>query len=161
MVSDISAKTSIFQRCSFISSLICYVAFEEDRKGLSLSADANQQFTGWRGVSKSLERLWGGKEGNSSAFSLSLCLPCSSPSQSSMEEIPPLTVFCFCFSSITFYGWFMQPVLVLLSVYDLMTYRLFEIDFYSFLQSSECMPGPFTTQRFSVYFVKLNVCVKS
>lgn len=49
MFSDVSVKTSIFQPCSFISSLIYSGTFEEDRKVLPLSTDANQQFTGWRG----------------------------------------------------------------------------------------------------------------
>lgn len=41
MVSDVSVKTSIFQPCSFINSLIYPGTFKEERKGLSLSADAN------------------------------------------------------------------------------------------------------------------------
>lgn len=49
MVSDVSVKTSIFQPCSFINSLIYSGAFKEERRGLSLTADANRQFMGWRG----------------------------------------------------------------------------------------------------------------
>lgn len=49
MVSNVSVKTSIFQPCSFMNSFIYSDAFQKERRGLFLSADANWQFSGWRG----------------------------------------------------------------------------------------------------------------
>lgn len=58
MVSDVSVKTSIFLPCSFTNSLIYSGTFREERRGLSLSADVNQQFMGWRERARSWRNLW-------------------------------------------------------------------------------------------------------
>lgn len=58
MVSDVSVKTSIFQPCSFTNSLIYSGTFKEERRGLSLCADVNQQFMGWGARARSCRNLW-------------------------------------------------------------------------------------------------------
>lgn len=72
MVSDVSVKTSIFQPCSFIKSLIYPGTFKEERESLSLSVDANWQFMGRRGRDQGPGETSGRREGGLS-FVYFLC----------------------------------------------------------------------------------------
>lgn len=62
MVSDVSVKTSIFQLCSFMNSLIYSGTFREERKGLSHLLMQTGNFWGGEGKTKVLEKRWEGRE---------------------------------------------------------------------------------------------------
>lgn len=62
MVSDVSVKTSIFQPCSFMNSLIYSGTFREERKGLSLLLMQTGNFWGGEGKTKVLQKPLEGRE---------------------------------------------------------------------------------------------------
>lgn len=68
---------------SFINSLIYCGTFKEKRKDLSLSTDANQQFTGWRGK----EQGPGETSGRERVLSSVLSVFCASATQNDISSI--------------------------------------------------------------------------
>lgn len=71
MVSDVSVKTSIFQPCSFMNSLIYSGTFRKERKGLSHLLRQTDNFGGGEGKAKVLEKPLEGRErGLSSVYFL-------------------------------------------------------------------------------------------